>query len=213
MTELFNRISEEKRARILEAAMNEFSTYGYENANTNKIAKQADISVGSLFKYFESKEDLFLATVNHGAAVLKDILDNIMLDEEDILIKIEKIIRTIQKHSREHINMIRLYNEMSTQSNSRMMFETAKDLESLSARIYSSLIEKAQREKNLRQDCDPKMFAFLLDNIFMMLQFSYGCDYYRERFKIYLSDDIFAQDEFVVEQTLKFIKGAFMNSK
>jgi hypothetical protein len=42
-----------------------------------------------------------------------------------------------------------------------------------------------------------------------MMQFSYACDYYRERFKVYAGDDIFSSDDFVVEQTLKFIKAAF----
>jgi hypothetical protein len=62
-----------------------------------------------------------------------------------------------------------------------------------------------------RTDCDPGMFAFLIDNLFMMLQFSYACDYYRERFKLYAGADIFKKDDFVVDQTLKFIKAAFNN--
>ncbi|HWT75308.1 MAG TPA: TetR/AcrR family transcriptional regulator [Mobilitalea sp.] len=211
MTERFNRIPEEKRNRILDAAMTAFAANGYVNANTNIIAKEAGISVGSLFQYFENKEDLFRTTVTYGASVLKSTLENIMLGEEDILNKVEKVIRTIQKHSRENGKMIRLYNEMSTQSNSRMMSEVIKELEGMTAGLYSSLIEKAQKELEARTDCDPRMFAFLLDNLFMMLQFSYACDYYRERFKLYVREDIFEQDEFVVEQTLRFIKGAFTN--
>lgn len=212
MTELFNRIPQQKRNRILEAAVNEFATYGYENANTNKIAKKAGISVGSLFQYFESKEDLYQTTVMLGTASIKTVLEDIMRGEEDIFLRLEKILRTIQNHSRENSNMIRLYNEMSTQSNSKLMCQTAEDLESLTAEIYSELIAKAQKDQNVRMDCDPKMFAFLLDNLFMMLQFSYACDYYRERFKIYVSDDIFAKDDFVVEQTMNFIKAAIFNT-
>lgn len=211
MNERFNRISEEKRNRILQAAVDAFAAYGYENANTNKIAEQAGISVGSLFQYFENKEDLFITTVKHGTSVLKATLEDIMKGDEDILIKVEKVIRTIQQHSREHGNIIRLYNEMSTQSNSRMMKEAVLEVEGLTAKMYSSLIEKAQLELEARTDCDPEMFAFLIDNLFMMLQFSYACDYYRERFKLYAGADIFEKDDFVVDQTLKFIKAAFNN--
>ena len=42
----------------------------------------------------------------------------------------------------------------------------------------------------------------------MMLQFSYACGYYRERFKIYAGEDIFKQDDFVVEQFMKFFRAA-----
>lgn len=209
MKELFTRISDEKRNRILQAAIDAFAAYGYENANTNKIADKAGISVGSLFQYFDSKEDLFCTTVTYGTAEIKVILEEIMTGDEDILVKVEKLIRTIQKYSREHGNIIRLYNEMATQSNSRMMKEAVQEVEGVTATLYSSLIKKAQQDMEARADCDPSMFAFLLDNLFMMLQYSYACDYYRERFKLYVSDDIFDRDDFVVEQTLKFIKAAF----
>lgn len=209
MKELFTRISDEKRNRILQAAIDAFAAYGYENANTNKIADKAGISVGSLFQYFDSKEDLFCTTVTYGTAEIKVILEEIMTGDEDILVKVEKLIRTIQKYSREHGNIIRLYNEMATQSNSRMMKKAVQEVEGVTATLYSSLIKKAQQDMEARADCDPSMFAFLLDNLFMILQYSYACDYYRERFKLYVSDDIFDRDDFVVEQTLKFIKAAF----
>lgn len=209
MNELFERIADDKRNRILKAAITEFARCGYDTANTNEIAKNAGISVGSLYKYFTSKEDLFLTTVKSCAEVLRATLEEIMRDEEDILIKLEKILRMIQKHSRENIKMIQLYNEMSTQSNSKLVLESVEEIESMTAELYSSLIKKAQREHKTRDDCDPRLFAFFLDNLFMMLQFSYSCDYYRERFKIYVSDDIFEKDDYVVEEMLKFIKAAF----
>ena len=42
----------------------------------------------------------------------------------------------------------------------------------------------------------------------MNIQFSYACDYYSERYKIYAGEDIFQKDEFVVENILRFIKAA-----
>jgi TetR/AcrR family transcriptional regulator len=208
MTELFTRIPEEKRNRIFEAAINEFAVYGYMNANTNKIARKAGISVGSLFQYFNSKEDLFLTTVKHCSAVMKTTLEAIMADEEDLLVMVEKLLRTLQKHSRENINMHRLYNEMATQSNSVIVGEIVREMECLTAKLYSDIIAQAQSRLEVRNDCDPGMLAFLLDNIFMMLQFSYSCDYYKERFKLFVKDDILEKDDYVIEQTLRFLKAA-----
>jgi AcrR family transcriptional regulator len=213
LTELFERISEEKRNRILQAAISEFANCGYEKANTNIIAKKAGISVGSLFQYFKNKEELFLATIKYGATVLKVTLEDILQGEEDIIVKVEKVLRAIQKHSRENADLIKLYNEIGTQSNYELVQKTVEDIELITAKLYSSLIEKLQKEGEARLDCDPKMFAFLLDNLFMMLQFSYSCEYYRERFKLYLSEDILNQDDYVVEHTLKFIKAAFSLKK
>ncbi|HWR23739.1 MAG TPA: TetR/AcrR family transcriptional regulator [Feifaniaceae bacterium] len=210
MTELFERIPAEKRMRILETAMEEFARCGYENANTNTIAKKAGISVGSLYQYFTGKEDLFLTTVKHCSAALKETLEEIMRrEEEDILVKVEKVLRAIQKHSRENRSMIHLYNEMTTNSNSELMLQSVDEIEGMTSRMYTELVRRLQKEGEVRKDCDPGIFAFLLDNLFMSMQFSYACEYYARRFTLYAGGDVFARDDYVVEQTLKFIKGAF----
>ena len=213
MTELFERIPAEKRTRILETAMGEFARCGYENANTNTIAQKAGISIGSLYQYFTSKEDLFLTTVKYCSAALKETLEEIMLEEEDILLKVEKVLRAIQKHSRENRSMIHLYNEMTTNSNSELMLQSVDEIEGMTSRMYTNLVRRLQKEGEVRKDCDPGIFAFLLDNLFMSMQFSYACEYYAKRFTLYAGEDVFARDDYVVEQTLKFIKGAFTEPK
>ncbi len=209
LTELFERIDKEKQSKIIQAAISEFASFGYNGANINQIAQNAQVSVGSIYKYFNDKEDLFLSMVQYGSSVLQAALDEILQGDEDILIKVEKTLRTVQKYSRENRDMIRLYHEMTTQSNPKLVKPAAYNMESFTARLYSGLIEKAQSDGEARTDFDPKLFAYLLDNLFMMFQFSYSCEYYQERFRLYAGDDIFDRDDFVVEQTLAFVKAAF----
>lgn len=209
MTELFLRIPEEKQLRVLQAAIDEFAEYGYEHTNTNRIAKAADISVGSLFKYFDSKEDLFITTVKHGSTELKKQLLTLAEGEEDVFDKVERLLRMVQAHSRKNISLIRLYNEMTSHGSPMLVLQEVDWLESYTATLYAQLIEKAKANGVVRPDCDARMFAFLLDNLLMSLQFSYTCDYYMERFKVYVSSDILQRDEFVIEQMMKFIRSAF----
>lgn len=61
--EVFFNLNEEKKERIITAAMVEFGKYGYENSSTNRIVKDCGISKGSLFKYFKSKEELYFYLV------------------------------------------------------------------------------------------------------------------------------------------------------
>lgn len=61
---VFNALSEEKKARILSAAMAEFSAQRYHEASINQIIKAAEISRGSFYQYFTDKEDLFFFMVN-----------------------------------------------------------------------------------------------------------------------------------------------------
>lgn len=54
----FNNLSDEKRQRILNAAKGEFSDNSYSEVSINRIIKQADISRGSFYTYFDTKDDL-----------------------------------------------------------------------------------------------------------------------------------------------------------
>lgn len=207
-SETFERIPEEKRNRILSVAIAEFANRGFTSANTNTIARKAGISVGSLFKYFETKEDFFLTAVGHGISQLERTLEKVIQEENDLFGKIESILRIIQRHSRENQDIIRLYNEMTSEGNSDLIRRLSSELESVSARIYTSLLSKAKKEGIIGKDIEEEIFAFCLDNLFMTLQFSYASEYYRERMKIYLGSNIFDQDEKVVEGLMKFIRRA-----
>ena len=51
------------RALILEAALELFSEKGYQNVSMQEIARRAEFSVGALYSFFESKEQLYESLV------------------------------------------------------------------------------------------------------------------------------------------------------
>lgn len=63
MRETFMHISDEKRRRVTEATLREFIAHGYKNASTNRLVRTLGISKGGLFKYFESKQALYMYLV------------------------------------------------------------------------------------------------------------------------------------------------------
>ena len=67
-TKIFTELDEKKQERIIDAALKEFAEYGYENASTNRIVKNCRISKGSLFKYFENKEELYFYLIDTVSA-------------------------------------------------------------------------------------------------------------------------------------------------
>ena len=174
----------------------------------NTIAKKADVSVGSLYKYFENKQDLFLTIIQYSIKSMEELLTVLAVSEEDILVKVERIIREIQRSSKESATLLKLYNAMTAENNPRFASQFAYEMEALTASIYRKAIEEGQKNGDIRGDIDAPFAAFLLDDIFMTLQFSYACDYYKERFRIYAGNNIIDRDDFVVEQCLKFVKSA-----
>lgn len=211
----FDRIDDERKNKILEIGIEEFSSKGYEKANINIIAKNAGISIGLMYKYFATKEDLFITCIHRGMAILEKTINDIMQSDDKLLIKAEKLIRATCTHSRKNANYIKMYNEITSEKGSaertKMLVE---EIESKTSSVYISAIAQALAKGDVRGDLDPRMFAFFLDNLLTSLQFSYTCDYYRERLRIYTGIDVNEiDDEKVVSQLLKFIESAFTFEK
>jgi len=66
MSDKFTGLDKEKQQKILRAALREFTTNGYENASTNQIVEEAEIAKGSLFYYFETKQDLYRYLIEYS---------------------------------------------------------------------------------------------------------------------------------------------------
>jgi AcrR family transcriptional regulator len=59
---------EAHRTRLLEAAAAEFAEAGVDGANVNRISLAAGLAKGTIYNYFPSKRDLFLAVVEAASA-------------------------------------------------------------------------------------------------------------------------------------------------
>lgn len=204
----FDNLSTEKRHLIIQTATREFAHNGFENTNINTIAERAGISVGSLYKYFESKQDLFLFTIAQGTDVLKDVLSSIVPADLTLEEKLNALIEAIQTTSREQKELIRLYSELTSVGNSELVEKLSYEIEAVSATMYTALMREEQKKGTIRGDIDAAMAALLMDNLFISLQFSYASEYYRQRFGIYLGATIEERDHFVREQLVAFIMNA-----
>ncbi|SES90019.1 DNA-binding transcriptional regulator, AcrR family [Salinibacillus kushneri] len=98
---IFNSLKSEKQERIINAAIKEFVQSGFEKASTNEMVKEAEISKGSLFNYFNSKKDLYLYLIEYGVQIIEEIYEQIDLNERDIFKRIEKLgLKKLQIHRR-----------------------------------------------------------------------------------------------------------------
>jgi len=206
----FDHLPEEKQQLILFVATEEFAHNGYERANINVIAEKAGISVGSLYKYFTSKEDLFLMTVHEGSAFLGKTLEPIIESDLSLIEKLQSIIQVVQTTCREHQSLIKLYSEMTSVGNADLVQRLSHEIESISSDAYAKLLQDGQDRGEVRKDIDPHLGAFFVDNLFMSLQFSYVNAYYIQRFKTYAGPSILEQDEQVKEQMIGFIRSALL---
>lgn len=205
-TELFEKQNKDKQKRIIEAAILEFSEKGFENANTNKIARNANISVGSLFKYFENKTDLFLYIVKLAEAELESQIHSVLSMGKGFFETVGMILSLIDEYSKTDKALVRLYHEMTSIGQSSLVETVVSTLEKVAGSEYKTMIKDAQDRGEIRADVDPAVVAFILDNIFMSLQFSYAMPYYQLRKRLFVGEDI--DDKKIIKETMSILRNA-----
>lgn len=85
----FQKLPEEKKRKIIDTCIKEFSKNGYVNASTNNIVLNAGISKGSLFNYFDNKKKLYLYILDYAINFYVNLmLKKMKINNPDILKRI-----------------------------------------------------------------------------------------------------------------------------
>ncbi len=77
---------QEVRGRIIQSAIECFSKNGFDRTRMDEISLLADLSKGTLYNYFDNKEDLFNAICEDSLDLLKIQLDHLFTKSRDDLI-------------------------------------------------------------------------------------------------------------------------------
>ena len=77
--ELFNSLSQNKKNKIFTAAKFEFIRYSFEEASISRIAKNARISRGSFYLYFENKMDVYLFVLSENRRIILEMLERALI--------------------------------------------------------------------------------------------------------------------------------------
>ena len=75
--------SKEMRDRILTATAQVLAERGYAGLSTNRVAAQAEVSVGSLYRYFPSKEALVAALCERHVTQMFAVCEEKLLELQD----------------------------------------------------------------------------------------------------------------------------------
>ncbi|WP_147535782.1 TetR/AcrR family transcriptional regulator [Bacillus marasmi] len=97
----FYKLKEVKQELIINSAIKEFVKSGFDKASTNEIVKEANISKGSLFAYFQSKKGLYIFLIEYGSQIIGSLYEHIDLNETDLFKRLENIgIQKLHIHKR-----------------------------------------------------------------------------------------------------------------
>ena len=183
--------AKEKKAKIIDAGWELISKNGYYNTNTAEIAKEAGVSTGIVYQYFQDKHDILMAALDkHMEDVFFPML-SVKTDTKVDLREFDKLMRrffakqinnhSLAKNAHEEIMSI-VYNdkkaaekfyqkeiEVSNKIRDLLMYNGVED-NFLREKIYimMGIVGVVSQEINYRHydnmDCD-KLIDLAVDNV------------------------------------------------
>lgn len=201
----FDKINPERKQAIIDSSIYHFAKFGFKATNINHIAKKAGISIGSMYSYVESKEDLFLTIIEYGHDILIKAFSEVDFEQEDHFQIFEDLLRITKKYAIDFPEMNQIYLDLSTQGMSHLADRLTLELEDITSRAYHSVLKRALECGKIDKSIDINVASFCLDNLVMMFQFSYTSDYYKKRMRIFLETDN-PDEEGLINSMVSFIR-------
>lgn len=137
----------ESRRRILEAARDVFFRDGFMSANLDEMAEKAGVAKGTLYRYFESKADLYVAVLTNNYEIFHEQMVRAGETGETGLERLRSIARFYFAHWLEHPDYFQIF--------------WAVDNESVIGDLPKDVIEKIAEfwERNLNITNDALVFG------------------------------------------------------
>lgn len=88
----FMNLTDEQQLNIIEASIKEFSEHDYNSASLNNIIASLDVTKGSFYRYFESKNDLYDYLIEYAADKKSDFIkSNFDIDSDEFFNEFKNI--------------------------------------------------------------------------------------------------------------------------
>jgi TetR/AcrR family transcriptional regulator len=157
-----------QRQEMLAAALALFSEKGYHNVSMQEIAKRAEFAIGTLYKFFQNKEDLYKALILEQSEKFHTALMHVVEEPSDEVEKLRSYVRTKGELFREHLPFIRLYfaeNRGASFNLKAGMDDEVRKLYYAFLRELGLVFESGIRKKRFKKIADPYYLAVALDSI------------------------------------------------
>ena len=154
-------LRDKRRADITEAAIRVFGEYGYHKGKIEEIAKYAGIGKGTVYEYFDSKEDIFHCSIKYIFKVYTDGTKE-TIDLEDTTR--DKLIALLDYN----YEFIIKYSDMMERSFSHfenILIQIRPYLEEVGSKIYNfifNIISEGIEKNELRPDLDKEVASIII---------------------------------------------------
>jgi len=160
------REKEHRKEEILDAAQKVFFEKGLNTATMDEIAEAAELSKGTLYLYYKSKEDIYLAVMMRGMDKLYGRLEPIVATDDSTIKKIVKFGESYKEYFHSDRKFFRMFHFLQAPQFHKQVSDEMKqacDMESKKMwDLFIGLLRHGMEEGKLRSDLNPVEVAIIL---------------------------------------------------
>jgi AcrR family transcriptional regulator len=149
------------RKRILAAAEQRFAAFGYRRTGIAEIARDAGVAPGTLYRYFENKEEIFRAVMREGLACWLDTARRVLAQPGTAIERLGRLAQVSVDFNRENSLVNSVYRRDGEIIFAPLLEELHEHLITQNVAMIADVIRDGIREGALR-DVDPERAAFVL---------------------------------------------------
>jgi len=153
----------QRRETITNAAKGLFYEKGYQITTMEEIAAAAEVSKGTLYLYFGSKDELYVTGIMEGFDILEERLQKLLASDMDVFEKGKAMFMAFVEHCLEHPEYFRMTQFIITEEARRDL--PRKLIDEVTARTFrlleyvSGLVREGIDSGVIREEVGPAIFA------------------------------------------------------
>ncbi|MBM4270854.1 MAG: TetR/AcrR family transcriptional regulator [Deltaproteobacteria bacterium] len=157
-----------QRQEMLSAALELFSEKGYHNVPMHEIAEKAEFAIGTLYKFFRNKEDLYRTLILENTDRFHEALTKALEETDDEVEKLRNYVRAKGEVFRANASVIRLYLAETQGAKFNVMVGFDADIRERYGKFLQSLalvFEAGIKKKRFKRIADPYHLSVSLVNL------------------------------------------------
>ncbi len=157
-----------QREDMLTAALELFSEKGYHNISMHEIAVKAEFAIGTLYKFFSNKEDLYKALILGLSDQFHKLLSQAIESPGDEIEILRRYVQTKGEVFQDKVATIRLYFAETRGASFNIMAGLDQDIRERRERILkriANIFESGIRAGRFHPIAEPYILAVALDNL------------------------------------------------
>ncbi|MFO7819434.1 MAG: TetR/AcrR family transcriptional regulator [Halanaerobacter sp.] len=156
-----------KKERVIKAAIKLFSKQGYHDTTVSEIANEAEVAKGTVYWYFDSKEQLFWGIIVSGIEALNQrLITEVRREDRSPREKLKMIVQLHLEFFKNSTEVAKMMQESSV-SPSEYLHNEMEKLRNEAVEHIAKVIKLGQEKEEIRSSIDADELAnFILGSLF-----------------------------------------------